>query len=105
MAKNSTFSWWFRNRETGKIMIGQSPNLPIKIVQATTLVGVLLPKSPLRTWLGAIAALSLTWWAVDEVARGVNPARRLTGGIALAGLVVLTVRGSRRPKKKRKRRS
>ena len=37
------------------------------------------------TWVGGVA---LAVWAVDEVARGVNPFRRIVGGLVLIALIV-----------------
>lgn len=102
---DSTFDWWFRNRKTGRITVGEPANLPIKIVTITTLVGVLLPRGTLRERLGEVAVLALAWWAVDEAARGVNPYRRSMGGVALAGLGVLAIRGRRDSKPRRRKKS
>ena len=104
---DSAYDWWFRNRETGKITIGQPANRPIRIFSVLTVVGVLLPKGRLRERLGACALLALAWWAVDETARGVNPYRRMSGAVGLAGIGVLVlraVRGSSKSRAKRRRR-
>lgn len=88
-------NWMFRNRHTGRITIGQPANLPQKIFQRATIVGVLLPRSRARDALGETAVVALAWWGVDEVARGVNPFRRIAGASALAALAYLTLRHSR----------
>ena len=88
-------NWVFRSRETGKITIGQTANLEQKIFSGATLVGVMLPASKLRTGVGVVAVLALVVWAVDEIARGVNPFRRILGGAALGGLAWLAVRRPR----------
>jgi len=89
--------WMFRNRTTGKITIGQPANRSQKLFQASTVVGVLLPKeSAARGAAGEIAVLSLTWWAADELLRGVNPFRRISGAVTLVIVAGLTVRGVRR---------
>ncbi|QNE48325.1 hypothetical protein F1C58_02820 [Glaciihabitans sp. INWT7] len=85
----------FRSRENGKITIGQPANLEQKIFSGATLVGVMLPASKLRTGVGVVAVLALVVWAVDEMARGVNPFRRILGGAALGGLAWLAVRRPR----------
>jgi hypothetical protein len=46
------------------------------------------PTGTPRTLLDVVVAVSLGWWAVDEIIRGVNPWRRFLGA---AGLVVLNV--------------
>ncbi|WP_394769699.1 hypothetical protein [Lacisediminihabitans sp.] len=96
MSARTTFDWWFRNRETGRITLGQSPNLPIKIFAATTAVGVLVPRGPARAASAELAVGVLAWWAIDEIVRGVNPYRRLLGVGTLASLALLAVRGPRR---------
>ncbi|HEY8912581.1 hypothetical protein [Lacisediminihabitans sp.] len=96
MSVRKTFDWWFRNRQTGRITLGQSPNLPITIFAATTAVGVLVPRGPARAATAELAVGVLAWWAVDEIVRGANPYRRLLGATALASLALLAVRGARR---------
>ena len=86
--------WMFRSRETGKITIGQSANLEQKIFSGATLVGVLLPPSKVRTGVGVVAVCALFVWGVDEIARGVNPFRRILGVATLGGLVMLARRRS-----------
>lgn len=88
--------WMFRNRATGEITIGQPANLPIKVFAGTTVVGVLLPRSQLRTAAGVVAVGALAWWGADELLRGVNPFRRLSGVIALGAIVAVGMRRSSR---------
>jgi hypothetical protein len=45
------------------------------------------PSGDLRTGLDVIGIAALAIWAVDEIARGVNPFRRLLGCFVLGGLV------------------
>ena len=76
--------WLFRDRETGRITIGQMPNLPLWIfIVATALRSVFHPAGGARTALDVVATGALVWWAVDEVARGVNPWRRILGAVVL----------------------
>lgn len=103
---DSSYDWWFRNRETGRITMRQPANRPIKVVTAATIVGVLLPRGRVRDVLGEVAVVMLAWWAVDEVARGVNPYRRVTGGVALGGLAILVLNAIRlrnSPRKKKRK--
>jgi len=88
----SGFDWMFRNRQTGRITIGQPANLSQKLFQGITLVGILLPRGPVRTAAAVGAVSALGWWAVDELARGVNPFRRLSGAVTLAAIVYLALR-------------
>ena len=88
----SGFDWMFRNRQTGRIIIGQPANLSQKLFQGITLVGVFLPRGRVRTTAAVGAVSVLSWWAMDELTRGVNPFRRLSGAVTLAGLVYLALR-------------
>ena len=92
--RKDRLDWMFRSRETGRITIGQSANLEQKIFSGATLVGVLLPPSKVRTGVGVVAVLALLIWGTDEIARGVNPFRRILGAVTLGGLVILALRRS-----------
>ncbi len=94
--RTDRLDWMFRSRETGRFTVGQPPNLEQKIFSGATLVGVLLPASKLRTGFSVVAVLALVVWAIDELARGVNPFRRILGGAAFGGLAWLAIRRPRR---------
>lgn len=80
--------WLFRDRRTGRIVIAQVPNLPLGLfLVAAGLRWLLDPAGAARTALTVVATGALLWWAVDEVARGVNPWRRLLGAVVLAATV------------------
>ena len=88
------FDWCFRSRTTGHITIAQFPNLPLWIFFVTVgLRRIVATGSATRTTVDWIGVISLGWWAVDELLRGVNPWRRLLGLVgttfALAGVVAL----------------
>jgi hypothetical protein len=90
---NSAFDWLFRSRHTGRITIVQAPNLALWLFIATVALRSLFdPSGGLRTGLDVLGTAALLWWAVDEVARGVNPWRRLLGGAVLAGQVLKYLR-------------
>ena len=79
--------WLFRSRETGRLTVVQPPNVPLVVFVVCRLVELALtgrPADALR-WIGSAALL---WWAVDEVARGVNPFRRGLGALVLVGMAV-----------------
>ncbi len=85
----STVDWLFRDRETGKVVIAQFPNVALWIFLATVVLRRLVAEdSSAFTWLRGVALAAFAWWALDEVIRGVNPWRRLLG---LAGCAVVVV--------------
>lgn len=95
MVENGTSSrpvwvnWMFADRTTGRLVIAQTPNLPLWIFLAVLVVR--LVTSPTGSWafaLNLIGDLALLWWAGDELIRGVNPWRRMLG--AVVALFVLS---------------
>lgn len=81
--------WTFRSRVTGKLTVGQFPNVSLWIFLASVAAGFALEKfsadaSGLRAAVGVIGTLALLWWSVDEVVRGVNPWRRVLGLVVFA---------------------
>jgi len=87
------FDWWFRNRTTGQITIAQFPNVALGVFLGAVVVRWFVPHGWLHAALGVVSLVALAWWAVDEVARGVNPWRRLLGGFgclfAVSGFLAL----------------
>jgi len=85
----SFFDWFFRDRRTGRILVAHVPNLAILLWMATVLARQLTAQGTtadtLLEWAGT---LTLGWWAIDEVVRGVNPWRRVLG---LAGCIVVVL--------------
>lgn len=86
------FSWTFRNRRTGRITVAQFPNVTLGIFLLASLVGrvVHLTGKP-HAVLEVVVVVSLAWWALDEIIRGVNPWRRILGAAVLAALIVARV--------------
>jgi hypothetical protein len=83
------FDWMFRNRTTGGITVMQWPNIPLWIFLVAAVVRRLVhPRGAVGTAVTVVATGALLWWAVDEVVRGVNPFRRLLGGLVLVATVV-----------------
>ncbi|WCS25963.1 hypothetical protein LOK46_03750 [Methylobacterium sp. NMS14P] len=87
--------WMFRDRTTGAITVAQWPNLPLWLFAGLSLAAWLAQdREPLASWLPTSslsfgADIALTWWAVDELVRGVNPWRRILGAATLVGLAAL----------------
>jgi hypothetical protein len=81
--------WLFRNRTTGRLTIAQFPNAALGLfLVAATLRWVFDPTGSVGVALDVVATGALIWWSVDEMARGVNPWRRLLGGAVLVGQIV-----------------
>jgi len=84
----AVFDWVFRSRRTGRITVAQFPNVALWIFLATVGLRWVVPIGTwVRTAVDWITALSLAWWAIDEVLRGVNPWRRFLG-LVVGALVV-----------------
>jgi hypothetical protein len=81
--------WFFRDRRTGRIVIGQWPNLWLWVFGAASLVEIAVgARGTIGIAARVIATLFLVTWAGDELLRGVNPWRRCLGGAVLIGLAV-----------------
>jgi hypothetical protein len=82
---------FFRNPETGKVAVVQLPNLPLVLFLVLRSIELVL--SP-EGWVADVlhwgGTAALTWWSVDEVARGSSPFRRVLGALVLAYVVVST---------------
>ena len=84
--------WFFRDRRSGAIVIAQWPNLPLWVFAAAAAIEwIFAPPGALGTTLRVLGGLSLAIWALDEVARGVNPWRRCLGLAVLIGLTTKLV--------------
>jgi hypothetical protein len=89
---NKPVDWLFRNRQTGRITIGQFPNAPLWLfLIAGALRSLIDPAGWPGTALRVTATTALLWWATDELLRGVNPWRRLLGGAVLAAQIARLV--------------
>ena len=81
--------WLLRDRRTGKWVVVQVPNVLLLVWLATAVPRwVWHPDGRTGEVLTALGTTALVLWAGDEVARGVNPFRRLVGGAVLAAIVV-----------------
>jgi hypothetical protein len=84
--------WWMlRSRRTGRITIAQWPNIPLWAFIVLTIVQwASHPSGTAASLLSGFTRAALLIWAVDEIARGVNPFRRLLG-LAVASVVVVSL--------------
>lgn len=81
--------WAFRNRRTGRITIGQMPNVALGLFLVASLARWWLrPSGGFGRALNVVTISALVVWAADEVVRGVNPWRRFLGGSVLTWTVV-----------------
>ncbi len=81
------YRWLFEDRRTGRIVVGQSPNLLMLLFLAATASRMVEGRrGGVGKAIRGVQAGSLFLWALDEALRGVNPARRI-GGAALVAAV------------------
>ncbi len=89
-ARLTSRDWWFRDRSTGDIVVAQFPNPPLWIFLASVVVRAFATDgTTLDTGAAWTGTAALTWWALDELIRGVNPWRRALG---LGGLAYVVAR-------------
>ena len=80
--------WLFRNRQTGEITIAQAPNAALIVFLVALVVHRLFNiTGNAGTGLTIVSTGALAIWAADELLRGVNPFRRMLGGLVLAGIL------------------
>lgn len=81
--------WLFRDRVNGGITVAQFPNWSLGLWMACLVVRVVgHPSGTAATVVQVTGAAALAVWAADEIARGVNPWRRILGTVVLAATVV-----------------
>ena len=82
--------WMVVSRKTGRVTLAQWPNLALWVFIATLIAQQFCEAiGPLETTLRILGTIALIVWASDEIARGVNPFRRILGAAVLA----LTIAG------------
>lgn len=84
--ENTFFDQVFRDAE-GKIVIAQTPNLPIIIWGIASLLKIIFTTGSINTGLDILALASLSIWALLELFQGVNYFRRGLGLLVLIGLI------------------
>jgi hypothetical protein len=88
LARRSAVDRFFRNPETGEVVVAQWPNLPLAIFLVATAVRMVFhPAGGVGTAVSVIGTSALVWWSVDEIVRGDSPFRRVLGGVVLLGTV------------------
>jgi hypothetical protein len=86
-------TWLLCNRRTGRITVVQWPNLPLyAFLAAEVALRFVRSGDPAAHALRVVAVAALLLWAADEIARGVNPFRRMLGAaVALATIAGLVL--------------
>ena len=84
--ENTLFDRTFRDSE-GKIVIAQTPNLPLSVGIVASLLKLLVTTGQINLALDIVAFGSLFTWAWEELFQGVNYFRRALGLIVLVGLI------------------
>jgi len=81
------FDKTFRDTQ-GKIVLFQTPNLPLIIWITASLLNMVFTTGKLNTALDVIAFGALFTWAFEELFQGTNYFRRALGAVVLLTLVV-----------------
>lgn len=88
-SRHSALSRFFRNPQTGDVVVAQWPNPPLLVwLIATVAQRVFSPEGILGTALSVVATISLVIWSLLEIARGDSPFRRVLGGLVLVAIAV-----------------
>lgn len=86
--ETTLFDRIFRD-SSGKIVIAQTPNLPLLVGLAATLLQFVLPSGNLQTGFDLVGFGALFTWAWQELFEGVNYFRRALGLVVLGGILAL----------------
>lgn len=87
LAMNRAVRWLLEDRSTGKLVVWHAPNAPLWVWIAGAAVSRLVDGG-VGDAASVVANLALAVWALLEIAKGVNPFRRIVGGLVLAALLV-----------------
>jgi hypothetical protein len=74
--------WLFITKD-GKVVIGQFPNIPIIIWLVSLIINYLVNNDKISLVVSLVGTLSLVYWAILEITKGVNGLRRLLGLVIL----------------------
>jgi hypothetical protein len=79
---------FFRNPDTGEVVVAQMPNVPLWTFLAAAVGRRLFDlHGTVATLVTVVGTGSLITWAVLEAARGDSPFRRVLGGVVLVAVV------------------
>jgi len=81
--------WFFRNPETGRVVVAQRPNLPLAVYLVATVARLVVGKNAA---LEVVATVGLVVWAVLEIVRGDSAFRRVLGAVVLAATAARVAR-------------
>lgn len=80
---------FFRNPQTGRVVVAQPPNPPLVVfLGGTAARWVFSPTGTAGDALSVVTTAALAWWSIDEILRGESPFRRVLGAVVLAGIGV-----------------
>ena len=86
-ARFPSLQWWIRDRR-GRVVIAQPPNATIAVwLLANAVSWAGLVDSDRQDVLTRVGQGALAAWALDEIARGASPVRRLMGAVVLPVMV------------------
>ena len=85
----SGLGWFFRNPNTGRVVLAQAPNPPLWVFLAATAVRLLSnPEGTTATVVSIVSTAALVVWSLLEIAHGSSPFRRVLGSVVLGAVVV-----------------
>jgi len=76
-----------KDRE-GKIVLGQTPNIPLIFFLFLTIITALLPDGQLKSSMSQVATCFAFIWAYLELIEGINYFRKVLGGTVIIFIVV-----------------
>lgn len=87
MAKNTFLVTNFFKDDTGRIVIWQSPNVPLYGWAIFKILSLVVASEHLRSGSSQLSTAFLFVWSYLEVTKGVNVFRRLLGTVVLVVIV------------------